>query len=57
MLEKYLNKEVKVLIKSLGVSSTGDIEKGILTSVEEKFIELDNKKMINLLNVHSITLE
>ena len=56
MLEKYLNKEVKVLIRTPGI---GLIEKedGIITSIDDKFIELDNKQLINIFSILQIKLK
>ncbi len=55
-MEKYLNKEVKVLIKILGTGIT-EKEEGILTSATDRFIELDNEKIINTSFIMEIILK
>lgn len=62
MLEKYINKNVIVIEKTyqgfsskllMGNKSLATI-KGILTSVDDNFIELDNEKLINRNHIYTI---
>ena len=58
MLEKYLNNEVRVLIRTPGMAGV-EKEEGIMTSVSTngQFIELDNKKLINTISILQIILK
>jgi len=55
MLEKFLNKEVKMLVLSGG--GHVQVEEGIITSADDKFIELNNEKLINILHIYQIRLK
>jgi len=59
MLEKYLNKEVKVLMRTPGMGIAVEKEEGILTatSTDCQFIELDNRKVINMASILQIILK
>ena len=71
MLEKYLNKEVKIeeklynsistvyatgMGKSLSMGMTNIIE-GMITDFDEDFIELDNNSLINRKHIYRIILK
>ena len=56
MLEKFLNKEVKILILPVGRGML-EVEEGIITSADDKFIEINNEKLINILHVYQIKLK
>ena len=56
MLEKYLNKEVKIIIRYIGTAAT-DKDEGMITAVNDGFIELDNKRMINIDSIMKIILK
>lgn len=55
MLEKYINKEVKIVTAIFG-TTVYDIEKGIITAIDDNFIELNNKILISKQHVYRITL-
>ena len=54
MLEKFLNKRVAITVSPYG--SMGYLEKGIMTSCDENYIELDNDKVIATRFIASIKL-
>ena len=55
MLEKFLNKKVAIWVSLYG-SANGYIKKGIMTSYNEEYIELDNEKIIAIRFIASIEL-
>ena len=72
MLEKYLNKEVIIEEKLYNASSTvytesgfaqrmsmgmTNVTEGILTAIENEYIELDNKMLIARKFIYRITLK
>lgn len=65
MLDEYINKNVKITEKTYhGFSShllmgNGKLAtlKGILTSVDDNFIELDNEILINRNHIYTIKIE
>ena len=56
MLEKYLNKEVELVTQVQGTALKVSY-KGIITGIDDKFIELDNKSLISYKFIYRITLK
>ena len=56
MYEKYLNKEVKVIVQVLGTNITYS-KKGRVTDFNEKSIELDNNNLINCFSVVEVIIK
>ena len=60
MLEKYLNKKVKIYATSMYNTAMGTISRvsrvGVVTDVDDKFIELDNNSVIAINYIVSIDL-
>jgi len=56
MFEKYLNKNVWITtqVQGTGISTN---YKGIITAIDDHFIELDNVKLISRQFVFSITIK
>ena len=60
MLEKYLNKKEKIYATSMYNTAMGTISRvsrvGVVTDVDDKFIELDNNSVIAINYIVSIDL-
>jgi len=56
MYEKYLNKQAKILIRTQGTGLT-EKEEGLITAFNDKFIELNNNRLINCFSILQIVLK
>ena len=60
MLDKYIGKNVEVLEKLYSTDSTikmrGNKITGMVTAIDNNFIELDNKILINIKHIYIITI-
>ena len=57
MLEKFLNKKVKVYISNYGAGSPSDavnLKEGTITALDENFIELDSDEIIAIRYIRNI---
>lgn len=56
MLEKFLNKKVKIFIYNYGASpmATIDVKEGTVTALDENFIELDNDQVVAIKCIRSM---
>lgn len=57
MLEKFLNKRVRIYVTTYGSSnaiSNNANQKGVVTSIDDKYIELDNNIVIQIKYIVSI---
>ena len=54
MLEKYLNKNVKIYVSSH--NELLDVKKGIITGINDNFVELDNNELIGINFIRNIKI-
>ena len=60
MLDKHIGKKVEIYEKLYHIASTTQLHRnkitGIVTAIDDKFIELDNKILINIKHIFLITV-